>query len=772
MSSEGRARIGLGALLLLTLLAFAQVFAHGDYPGPTLLGMALASGIAIGARRLGAGTTTTAVVSLVALVAYLVLIFQARNSFYLLPSPDAAAGLARSLTNALRHSAVDYAPVPVRSGYVVLVVAGMWVATTIGEIATFRWRRPLLAAFPCIGLFCIQMIVGTGDGAPVLVVAFVVTLLTFWGLESAHRVRSWGRWVPAFAGRGGKEPESVTGALARRMGAGCVAAAIVAPMVVPAFGDGMLVWRNDVGAGGFGGGGSGEINPLVSIAPKLLEQTDSVLFTVEAERASYWRLLSLGRFDGRDWERVESRLQESVIDGTSFAGSSNTPAAWAPLEQTVTFEELESERLPAAINPAEVDVDGAVQLTYDMENQDLVLPEDAGEGFTYTVTSNVPELTYDQLRRLDAGTTDDVYIETPAASPETIDLAQDLRLDPATGERRSDGEFLIALQEELRTKFHYSAEPDLVERTQVDGASADYLHDFLFEVREGYCQQFATAFALLARIESIPTRVAVGFLPGERDTGTEPDTFTVAGFQTHAWPEVYFEDYGWVRFDPTPRVAATTPAYTREPLEIGGGSGASGGAEGIGSAIGRQEVVRDRRLAGQNVGPALLEGERPVGGAFAPGGVPENPAWARTFNRLAVAVALLVVAFLASVPAFKRWRIARRYRRARGADASAAAAFRHFEDEAAELAAPRSPAESAASFAARLARLRVVPAGDAARLAQIYEASQYGPRGVGSDQARQARILARKLRGVMWARASWWTRATRLFSPKGLVGRS
>ncbi|MDQ3982719.1 MAG: hypothetical protein M3271_08585, partial [Actinomycetota bacterium] len=192
VSSEGRARVGLSILLVLTLLSWAQVFASGDYPGPALLGMMLASGMAIGARRLGLWTSTTVAVSLVVLFLYLVVIFQARNSFFLLPTPDAVTGLARSIGNALRNSSVDYAPVPLRSGYVVLIVVAMWIATMIGEIATFRWRRPLLAALPCICLFAIQMTVGTGIGASFLVIAFLLALLTYWGLESAHRVRSWG----------------------------------------------------------------------------------------------------------------------------------------------------------------------------------------------------------------------------------------------------------------------------------------------------------------------------------------------------------------------------------------------------------------------------------------------------------------------------------------------------------------------------------------------------------------------------------------------------
>ena len=769
MSSEGRARLGLAGLLLLTLIAFAQVFAAGDYPGPALLGMILASGLAIAARRLGAGTVATVVVSALALFVYLVTIFQARNSFFLLPSPDAIAGLGRSISNALRHSSVDYAPVPVRTGYVVLVVVGMWVATTVAEIATFRWRRPLLAAVPCIGLFCIQMTVGTGNGAPVLVIAFLLALLTFWGLESAHRVRSWGRWVPAFEGREGNEPESVTGALARRMGAGCVAAAVVAPLIVPALGDGLLAWRNDTGAGGLGAAASGQINPLVSIAPSLLQQSDSVLFTVEADRSSYWRLLSLGRFDGLNWEPLESSDLVDVADAVPFEGFSNAPRNAEPLEQTFVFEDLESRELPAAINPATVDLEEDTPLTYSRENQDLVLPEMAGDGFTYTVTSNVPELTFEELTgaRIGSDVAGD-YVETPEATDDTKALANELRRTPA-GELRTDGEFLIALQEYLRTSFEYEDDPAFVEETRVDGGSAQYLHDFLFRIRQGYCQQFATAFALLARLEGIPTRVAVGFLPGDRDT--ETGTFTVTGSQTHAWPEVYFEQYGWVRFDPTPRVQATPPSYTREPVDPSGtGAGGAPPGTGVGALTGAQPS-RDRRLPGANVGAELLSGENPLGGAFGPGAVPEDPAWADAFNRLAIGVGLLLALFLASVPALKRWRIARRYRRAHGADQTATAAFRHFEDEAAELVDPRGIGESAAAFALRLAKLRKVPTDDASRLAQIYEAAQYAPRGVGNDQARQARVLARKLRGAMWARASWWTRAARLFSPRGLVGR-
>jgi len=76
------------------------------------------------------------------------------------------------------------------------------------------------------------------------------------------------------------------------------------------------------------------------------------------------------------------------------------------------------------------------------------------------------------------------------------------------------------------------------------------LESFLFTTHRGYCQQFAGAMALLLRLGGVPARVAVGFTPGRHDTAS--NTWQVTDFDAHAWDEVWFPHYGWVRFDPTP----------------------------------------------------------------------------------------------------------------------------------------------------------------------------------------------------------------------------
>jgi hypothetical protein len=87
------------------------------------------------------------------------------------------------------------------------------------------------------------------------------------------------------------------------------------------------------------------------------------------------------------------------------------------------------------------------------------------------------------------------------------------------------------------------------------------LSEFLLRSHAGFCQQFATSMAVLARIDGIPSRVAVGFTQGNRQ---RDGSWTITSHDAHAWPELYFSGFGWLAFEPTPRAdgQAVAPAYT------------------------------------------------------------------------------------------------------------------------------------------------------------------------------------------------------------------
>jgi hypothetical protein len=85
----------------------------------------------------------------------------------------------------------------------------------------------------------------------------------------------------------------------------------------------------------------------------------------------------------------------------------------------------------------------------------------------------------------------------------------------------------------------------------------DPLSDFLFNVKQGHCEYFATAMAVMLRTQGVATRVVNGFLPGEYNEAA--GAFTVRQSDAHSWVEVYFpQTNSWVTFDPTPSAGRTS----------------------------------------------------------------------------------------------------------------------------------------------------------------------------------------------------------------------
>jgi transglutaminase-like putative cysteine protease len=778
VGSETRTRLALAGLLAITLFGFYQVFGEGDYPGPAMLGMILAGGIAIGARRLGLGTVATLIVSAAGLLLYLCFVFETRFTLYGIPTPDAIRALVGSVEHAVEKSSVDFAPVPVRVGYVVMVVAGMWAATTIGEIATFRWKRPLLAVLPTMGMFGASMVLGTGQGAGALVVLFLAALLTFWGLESSHRLRSWGRWVPTFPGIStpDEEPSSVTGSMARRMGAVSVAAAVVAPIFLPILGDGLLTWRTGEaeGPGGSGEGTDvGQIDPFVSIAPRLLEQSDEQLFRVNTARPAYWRLQTLGSFNGETWSQVDSA--DDAVLGGQISPEPPEEEGFRKLTADFILTRLRGEYLPTAGVPNAIDIgdEWLNDLRRSPGTGDVRLEGSIEEGLAYSVEATLPYVTYTDLVDAQPGEPGSVYLEQPDISPAVgVFLEDTIRGIPSDEVYRQ----LVAIQNRLRNtqEFTYSTAPATTEG--LNAASADYLTNFLTRTKEGYCQQYATAFALLARQLRVPSRVVVGFLPGE-SVPAQPGDYIVRGTDAHAWPEVYFDGWGWIPFEPTPRSGSTAnnriasaPTYT-QPGAAPGNTGSEFGAA-TGNRLGSDIDPRNSRPEFQ--GAAAREGIRAglPGSPTTPSGPRREAPWKDTFARLAVVILAATILFLICVPALKEWRIRRLYARARTERDLTAAAYEEFLVVAADLAAPKSPAESARAYARRIATTQTIPQERALRLASLYEASEFGRSPLGMQEASEAKKLTRELRARLWNAASWWTRSRRLFSPRGLrVGR-
>lgn len=762
MGSEARARLGLLGVGLATLLAFNQLFGQQEFAGPSLLAMMLATAVALGCRRLGLSGSATLLVSALVLTWYVALIFQAPRTFWSLPTLEALERLGRSIASAYEHSTIDYAPVPLRPGYAILTVIAMWTLIALGEVATFRWRRPLVASLPPVALFSFLLVVGTRQGSTLAVVIFLAAMFTFWSLEATHRLRSWGRWVPVWTGQRAEEPTPITTALARRMGVACVCAALVVPVFIPSIEEGLISWRNKSADGpGEGGGGpfvgSGSVDPLVSMVPRLITQSDQELFTVESDETSYWRLYTLIQFNGENWldgSPVAQNVEESGLVPMMVP----EPRPGRGVSARFQITGLRSTGIPSLGSPITLQPEAAVPMSVDPLTGDLKTEVEMQEGFAYSINAVVPDVSFRSLRRTPVGEQpNDDYYAHPPLSRAVADL-----VDQWTAGARTDFQKLIQIQDRLRG-FDYSLDVD-------QPVSSDYIQEFLLTTRVGYCQQFATAFAVIARHLGYPSRVQVGFLPGSTEVSA-PDRYVVRGSDTHAWPEVYFEDLGWIPFEPTPRDGTAPPAHTVRPVT---GSIPANPAAADNVFTGGQNKRGFQDIGGVRDNPRGRTDGRPDGSVTQTRRRTRvDGKWEETFTRMLVALLLAGLVFIASVPAVKRWRVERRYLRAYDDRAKAAAAFAEFQWEASELASPRKVAESASAYARRIGNAVTATETPALRLASIYERAEFAPEPPSPQLAAEAKRLARQLKKALWSQASWWQRLKRLLSPAGLVqGRS
>ncbi len=150
----------------------------------------------------------------------------------------------------------------------------------------------------------------------------------------------------------------------------------------------------------------------------------------------------------------------------------------------------------------------------------------------------------------------DTYGKTVVLSPKLREF-----MDKVYSGAESDADKIDRLEELLRS-FTYSETPgELPESIKNE---SDFLDYFVLESRKGFCSHFATAFVLLARAEGIPARYAQGYIvypKGRRE-------ITVKSSWAHAWPEVYYDNAGWIAYEPTPAYVNNSYWETEEGTAV------------------------------------------------------------------------------------------------------------------------------------------------------------------------------------------------------------
>jgi transglutaminase-like putative cysteine protease len=706
------------------------------------------------AALLGAGFTWTAlayrapawvvvVTNVSAFVVLTGLIVAPETLVVVIPTGETWAVLVDELGRALeiiRYSVEPVRPVP---GLVVLISLLFW---TLGFLLTAGLLndRPFVAILtPLIVAVQFSIIDRKPKSLTHLALFTLVVAFSLIAIRADERDHGTGRLQRVNASHPpSRRPTPAIGVLITgTVVAGLIAVGLVGD-AVPS--DGFVTWRSPSGYSD-GYSGSASYNPFVDIKAGLISQTDNPLFVADIEGVDpstvRFRTVTLDVYKNGRWstDRVHTFPldEEPWIDPVhEYRGETDSVAV------NITIQNLAQPWMPAPATPT-ASVAGTEGDTKSMRvrrlDGSLFLPGDVTyEGMEYFVQAEIPKYSPDLLAALARTETGELspLFKAAEAAGETIpvrstvvvpgeldnvefwtETPDDLGSGVNTVARLQTTGLTTNFEKALALEYYFRLSGAFIYNTEVPGQwiTGD-VSDWLTDPdnpysRNGYCEQFATAMALMGRSIGVPSRVVLGFTPGEAFNDT---LVQVRDKNAHAWVEMWIPTYGWMAFDPTPRSGYAAPTANESLTDM-----LEFSPYQFLDAIPVLEIVDD---SGGGIGPDGRFAEREdrdstfvAGGGGDEEGVAgiDVPTWATWILGIGAVAAVLVVL----VPITKWFR--RRARLARLKKGDITAAWEDIADRLADLGEPfdaaATPLEAAESLDDAL-----VP------LAQTYGHALYG----------------------------------------------
>ena len=294
-----------------------------------------------------------------------------------------------------------------------------------------------------------------------------------------------------------------------------------------------------------------------------IQQSNAVVMHVQVEgdrTGRYdlrWRGVALADFDGRSWSkpRDASPLEGTPEGAFSIPSRDDLPQPSSlrpvrPHEKIIHYRVLME---PIGTNvffwaPWARSVSGVYQLiatdtggsVYNLDVQHAISRYEADSDVSIPTAAELRNASETYPYDLDRS-----YFRLPVVDPRVTRLAEQIAA-PA----KTEFDKAAAIESYLRSRYQYTLE---LPRT----TPADPIANFLFDRKQGHCEYFASAMAVMLRTLHIPSRVVNGFRSDEFNDVT--GNYVVRAKDAHAWVEAYFPGYGWQTFDPTPGGGSSIP---------------------------------------------------------------------------------------------------------------------------------------------------------------------------------------------------------------------
>ncbi|MDZ4351000.1 MAG: DUF3488 and transglutaminase-like domain-containing protein [Arthrobacter sp.] len=477
--------------------------------------------------------------------------FRPHSILGFLPSGATMTQLGRYLRRASETVLAESAPVAPNAGIVLLVCAALGLLVILVDALAYPLALPATSG---VGILAILIV-------PAMIKPQSVGVLGFAAATAGYlMILGCSHWFAPDA-RTGADTARNPGQFRRGALTGAVALTVtlLLQLVVPGFEQGTFPQGSRLNPFGPASG----LNPMISLGNSLRSPTGDgrITFATNAPTTPYLRSVTVDSFNGDNWAPDDRDSTRRLGTGRMESGFESA-ATEVRVVTAVDTGQFTSPYLPAPYAPEAVNgLTG--RWSWDPATLSIKGVDANSRNQQYVVLSAAPQLTPDLLAQA-TGPVEGVpeqFIRPPDNVPEIVrTTAQAVTEGSTTAYARA-----MAIQQYLRSaEFSYSLQSPV--QGGYDGNGLSVLADFLNQ-KSGYCIHFASAMAVMARLEGIPSRIAVGYAPG-RPTGATVSIggqgalpeYEVDARDAHAWPELYFQGLGWVPFEPTPS-RGVVPSY-------------------------------------------------------------------------------------------------------------------------------------------------------------------------------------------------------------------
>ncbi len=519
--------------VLLTASAFAGVLGDFRWLAPTVLTTAAVTATGIGARSRGWWPPLVVLAQLAAGFVMLVALFCDQAFLGFLPTPAALSEFGGVLSRAVDTVQHGVPPVPAAAPLQCLVALGIGVVAVLVDVLVVLVGVPAVAG---LVLLCVFAIPVSLDEQLLPWWTFVLSaggfalLLTTGGQQRHVRWRGRDGALTAGTRLGLGQPSLAV------VGVASVAALLAGTAFTGIGTEGRLPGHLSDSRGTTDGIG---VKPFTSLRGQLDRDRPIELFRVSGlPKGAYLRAMTLRKFDpNRGWDL--DVLTQGFPADQPLPPAEGTSIQTGPVAH-VRVDEVgyRDPWLPTYGMPLRV---AGIEPGWRYDPASGILFAQTQQSINhYTEDVRFPDPTPDQLRAA-RGPFDihPVYLDTTGIPPEVSDLAERITATAPTAFDKAAA--LDRFFTDPANGFRYTL-------NTAPESSSNALVDFLLHGKQGYCEQYASAMAVMLRAVGVPSRVAVGFTSGHPNG----DQRVITTEDAHAWVEAYFPGYGWTTFDPTP----------------------------------------------------------------------------------------------------------------------------------------------------------------------------------------------------------------------------